>query len=117
MNLSRIGGNMRYAHRLSLLFVASSLVVSCASGSQSDSTRPSGSRDVISQEQLAELPAGSSCMDAVRRYNSSWLRPRGQAGMGSGQTVEVYVDNVHAGGTDVLAARPLDGITEIRYQR
>jgi len=35
--------------------------------------------------------------------------------MGSGQTVQVYVDNVRAGGTDFLTARPLDGIVEIRY--
>ncbi len=115
MNLSRIGGNMRYALRLSLLFVVATLAWSCAAGSQSDSTRPRGSRDVISQEELAELPAGSSSMDAVRRLRSTWLRTRGTGGLGSTQTVQVYMDNVHAGGVDFLEARSLDGIVEIRY--
>lgn len=115
MNLSLIGGHMRYALRLSLLLVISSLLTSCAAGSQTGSSRPSGSRNRITQEQLAELPVGLSCMDAVRRLRSSWLRVRGAAGLSSSQTVQVYVDNVHAGGLDFLNSRPLDGIVEIRY--
>jgi hypothetical protein len=117
MNPSRIGGNMRHTHRLTVLFVVTSLIMSCASGSQTDSTRPRTSRNVISQEDLAELPPGATAMDAVRRLRSTWLRTRGMSGTGiaSTQTVRVYIDNVHAGGLDLLEGRSLDGIVEIRY--
>jgi hypothetical protein len=37
-------------------------------------------------------------LDAVRRLRSTWLRTRGMAGMGSAQAVQVFLDNVHAGG-------------------
>lgn len=112
---SRNGGKMRYAHRLTLLCAVSSLVLSCAAGSQSDAASPRNSRNMISQQELAELPGQLSALDAVRRLRSTWLRVRGMGGMGSAQTVQVYVDNVHAGGVDFLQNRPLDGIIEIRY--
>jgi hypothetical protein len=108
---------MRHTHRLTVLFVVTSLIMSCASGSQTDSTRPRTSRNVISQEDLAELPPGATAMDAVRRLRSTWLRTRGMSGTGiaSTQTVRVYIDTVHAGGLDLLEGRSLDGIVEIRY--
>jgi hypothetical protein len=106
---------MRYALRLTFIFAMSSLMLSCAATSQSGSGSSAGSRDVISQQELAELPASMTAMDAVRRLRSTWLRTRGMAGLGSTQTVQVYVDNVHAGGVDFLQARSLDGIVEIRY--
>ena len=106
---------MRYARRLTLLFAVSTLALSCAAGTQSDTASPRGSRNVISRQELADLPGQLSALDAVRRLRSTWLRTRGMAGMGSSQTVQVYVDNVHAGGLDFLQNRPLDGIVEIRY--
>ncbi len=106
---------MRYALRLTFMFAVSAVIMSCAAASQSGSSTSSSNRNLISQEQLAELPAGLSAMDAVRRLRSTWLRVRGMSGLGSSQTVQVYVDNVHAGGLDFLEARPLDGIVEIRY--
>ena len=116
MALSLIGGNMRYARRLTMLFAVSSIALSCAAGSPSDSARPRGSsRNVITQEELAELPQQLSALDAVRRLRSTWLRTRGMAGMGSAQSVMIYVDNVRAGGVDFLESRPLDGIVEVRY--
>jgi hypothetical protein len=113
---SLIGGNMRRSHRLTLLFAVSSIVLSCAAGSQSDSARPRGSsRNVITQEELAALPQQLSALDAVRRLRSTWLRTRGMAGMGAAQSVRIYVDNVHAGDVSFLEGRPLDGIVEMRY--
>ncbi len=106
---------MRHAHRLTLLFAVSSLVLSCAAGTQSDSASPRGSRNIISQEELAALPGQLSALDAVRRLRSTWLRTRGMAGMGSAQAVQVFIDNVRAGGVDFLNNRPLDGIVEMRY--
>ena len=111
----RIGGIMRNALRWIQVLVAAAVVSACAAGTQSDSTRPSGSRNVITREQLDELPPASSAMDAVRRLRSTWLRPRGSGGLGASQAVLVFVDNVHAGGLEFLESRPLDGIMEIRY--
>lgn len=106
---------MRVASRLTLLFAVVLLISSCASSTQSDSSRPGTSRNMISGEELAELPGQSSCLDAVRRLRSNWLRTRGMAGLGSTQVVLAYVDGVRAGGVDFLESRPLDGIVEIRY--
>ena len=107
---------MRRAHRLTFLFVVSSLVLSCASGSPSDTAaRPSSSRSVISSEELAALPGQLSCSDAVRRLRSTWLRTRGAASARGNLQVQVYMDNVRVGGIDFLQSRSLDGITEIRY--
>ena len=106
---------MRHAHRLALLFSVSVLIMSCAAGSQSDAARPRGSRNLISSEELAELPGQLTALDAVRRLRATWLRTRGSGGLGANQTVRVYVDNVHAGGIEFLESRPLDGIVEIRF--
>ena len=106
---------MRRAHRLTLLFAVSSLVLSCAAGSQSGTARPSTSRNVISSEEIAELPGYLSAADVVRRLRSTWLRTRGAAGTGGNLEIQVYTDNVHAGGLDFLESRPMDGVVEIRY--
>lgn len=107
---------MRRFHRLTLLFAVSSIVLSCAASRQTDSARPrSSSRSVISQEELAALPQQLSALDAVRRLRSTWLRTRGMAGMGSAQSVQIFVDNVHAGDVNFLESRSLDGIVEMRH--
>ncbi len=106
---------MRRAHRLTLLFAVSSLVVSCAAGSQTDSARPRGSRTVISREELADLPAQQNVLQAVRRLRSTWLRTRGRSTAQGVNEIMVYSDGVRLGGLDILESRPLDGIVEIRF--
>lgn len=106
---------MRHASRMTLLFAVALLVSSCAAGAQSDTSSPRSSRNVITQAELADLPAQLTVLDAVRRLRSTWLRTRGMAGLNASQEVLAYVDNVRAGGVDFLQARPLEGITEIRY--
>ena len=106
---------MRRAHRLTLLFAVSTLALSCAAGSQRDSARPSSSRNVITAEELGELPGQLTALDAVRRLRSTWLRTRGAASARGNLQVQVYMDNVRLGGLDFLQSRSLDGIVEIRY--
>ena len=107
---------MRLAHRLTLLLAVSSMFLSCAAGPQSASNSPRGSRNVISGEELSEIAGQVSALDAVRRLRSGWLRSRGGSGAGGG--IQVYVDNVHAGGLEFLD-RPLDGIdlTSTKFRR
>lgn len=82
-----------------------------ASGSTGSS---SGSRDVISAEQLAELPS-MSALDAVRRLRPRWLRVRGQDNVGTDQGPLVIVDDVPMGSTEMLDAYQIRDLAEIRY--
>lgn len=106
---------MRYARNLVLLFAVSWLALSCSAGSQSDSSHPRTARNVISGEELAELSGQLSCEDAVRRLRPTWLRTRGAASARGNLQIQIYVDNVRAGGPEFLQSRSLDGIAEIRY--
>lgn len=95
------------ARPLVALAAAAVLALGCASaGGGTGSTR--GSRDVLTQEQLADASV-STAFEAVQRLRSSWLRPRGAG------TLWVYVDGVRAGNVDHLRTMSTSGIIEIRY--
>ncbi len=106
---------MRYALRFTLLLGAAAFVWSCAASSGSGSNRERGSRNLISQEELAALPPSLSAYDAVRRLRSTWLRTRGAASLRGNLRVQVYMDNVRLGGVEFLQNRSLDGVKAIRY--
>ena len=106
---------MRHTRRLTLLFAVCFLVSACASGTQSSSQRPRGSRTVITQAELAELPPEMNAYQAVRRLRPTWLRARGPANFDGAAAIRVFMNGVHVGTVQFLETRPLDGITEIRF--
>lgn len=57
------------------LFAA--LVAACASGSGGSGSGGGGNANLITREQILELPNGTA-LSVVQRYRSSWLRPRSQ---------------------------------------
>ena len=105
---------MRFV-RLAFLAAASSLAVACATGTQSSSDRPRGSRNVITQEQLAELPPEYNLYQAIRRLRPGWLRARGPSNMDGAAAIQVFLNNVRVGTADILETRPLDGVLELRF--
>jgi len=83
----------------------------------SSSSRSSGSRDVITQEELAKVDV-QNALDAVRRLRPSYLQTHG--GLSSSitqgpQDVVVYVDNTRMGGPSTLAQIPITDVKEIQY--
>jgi outer membrane cobalamin receptor len=113
----------------SLLIVAAVVIAGvpgCASSpaasgatqqSASSSSRSRGSRDVITQEELAKVDV-QNALDAVRRLRPSYLQTHG--GLSSSitqgpQDVVVYVDNTRMGGPGTLAQIPITDVKEIQY--
>ena len=113
----------------SLLIVAAVVIAGvpgCASSpaasgatqqSASSSSRSRGSRDVITQEELAKVDV-QNALDAVRRLRPSYLQTHG--GLSSSitqgpQDVVVYVDNTRMGGPSTLAHIPITDVKEIQY--
>ena len=91
-----------------------------AGATQQSSSAPSrarGSRDVITQEELAQVDV-QTALDAVRRLRPNFLQTHG--GMSSSitmgpQDVVVYVDNTSMGGPSALAQIPVADVKEIQY--
>jgi len=113
----------------SLLIVAAVVIAGvpgCASSpaasgatqqSASSSSRSRGSRDVITQEELAKVDV-QNALDAVRRLRPSYLQTHG--GLSSSitqgpQDVVVYVDNTRMRGPSTLAQIPITDVKEIQY--
>jgi outer membrane cobalamin receptor len=92
-----------------------------ASGATQQSTaspsRSRGSRDVITQEELAKIDV-QNALDAVRRLRPSFLQTHGGASSSitqGPQDVVVYVDNTRMGGPSTLAQIPITDVKEIQY--
>ena len=85
--------------------------------SSSTASRARGSRDIITQEELANSDV-QTALDAVRRLRPNFLQTHG--GMSSsitqgGQDIVVYVDNTRMGGPSALAQIPINDVKEIQY--
>ncbi len=87
----------------------------CASSTQGGTTRSRSSRAPISTEELTALPTGYTAFDAVQRLRPRWLRPRGPASFSGNAPVIVFMDNVRAGGVDILTSIPLERVNTIRF--
>lgn len=87
------------------------LAMACASGSSSSSdSTPSRDRNVITQEEVAELPP-QDAYQVVQRLRPRWLRQRGTGG-----TAQVRIDGrLIQGGVTALRTLRAAEIREIRY--
>lgn len=105
------------AGRLSMLVVASGVLAAlpaCASGGASGDA--SASRNVITAEQLSDMPQGSA-YDAVQRLRPRWLQGRGISSVRSGapELAQVYLDGAPMGGLRALHNITINQVEEIRY--
>lgn len=98
--------------RLLLVMLGVGLVLGgCATAG--DSGR-SGSRDVISQEQIDRYD-GHSLYLLVQSVRPMWLRTRGSGSMQLAEPVRVYVDGVARGTVRTLENLHPRDVAEVRY--
>lgn len=96
-----------------LLVAAVLLATGCASSGESG---PRRSRDVITSEELMEVPH-SNVFDAVRVLRPRWLQPRNMGSLRSQapQTPRVYVDGQFRGDLVELTRFAPNEVEEIRF--
>lgn len=100
---------MRRTRFLSLLAVVI-LGSACASSGQPGQSRPRRSSNLITAEELSELPV-SSAYEAVRRLRPAWLQARGRSPL-----PVVYRNNARWGDDpSSLESIQIDIITEMRF--
>ena len=111
---------------LLVISAAALVTVGCASAggssgatqqSASSPSRQRGSRDVITQEEIANTDV-QTALDAVRRLRPNFLQTHGGASTSitqGPQDVVVYVDNTRMGGPSALAQIPINDVKEIQY--
>lgn len=105
--------------RIPRLILCLSVAAACASGGAHPSSAPPRNPDVITEQELADVPY-SNAYDAIQRLRPQMLLPRGGAASSSitqqaSYTIRVYLDNVPVGGIADLKQIQLAGIKEIRY--
>jgi hypothetical protein len=105
---------MRRAVMLGLFMI---LVASCASsGEQERPPRGRSDRIVLAEIEATSL---SNAFDLVERLRPAWLRPRGQASLSGGGSMEpvVYFENTRMGGPSALRTIDARSVEEIRLIR
>jgi outer membrane receptor protein involved in Fe transport len=97
-----------------VLFLAV-VVLGCAS---SGTTRAPRNPNLITLEELEELPAGTA-YDAVQRLRPNWLRSRsatvGRSGRGEVNLPAVFADGVYFGPIDSLGRFGIEAIEVIEF--
>lgn len=87
------------------------------SSQASQRSRPRGSRDRITADELATIDV-QNALDAVRRLRPNFLQTHGGATSSitqGSQDVVVYVDQTRMGGPSALAQIPINDVKEIQY--
>ena len=103
---------MRLSH-LPVLLVLLFAAAACAVKSDTGSAR---STDVLTAEELREVPV-TSVYDAIRRLRPNWLRVRSAptAGNPVPERPVVYVDGVRAGSVGILRDMRREHVVRIEY--
>lgn len=102
--------------RLTLALLAGALLTLSGCASTGGEGTPKGSRDVITSEQLAEIPSVTA-LQAINRLKSNWLRTRGPDSFRGAFPLAVIVDGVRQEGLFVLDSYRCGAIEEIRLVR
>jgi hypothetical protein len=90
---------------------------SASSSAQQQASRPRGSRDRITADELATIDV-QNALQAVQRLRPNFLQTRGGASSSitqGPQDVVVYVDQTRMGGPSTLAQIPITDVKEIQY--
>lgn len=97
---------------LALASVTALALGACVGGANVESaSRPTRSRNVLTAQELAELPYDNA-YDAIRRLRPTWLQRR--AG-GQAAYPVVFIQDSRAGDLDRLRSIPLQDVAEIRF--
>lgn len=99
--------------RGSLLILLVAALAGCG-GSASRGASDAGRSDRITREQIGET-AYADLYEMILARRGTWLRTRGPDSFRSSSTIQVYRDDVHMGGVDVLRAMHPMEIEYVRY--
>ncbi|CAN5180057.1 hypothetical protein BH23GEM4_BH23GEM4_15620 [soil metagenome] len=100
--------------RAARLLLLPLVLAACATASTGDGTRPSGSRDAITAEEIRAAPQ-MNAFDLIQALRSRWLRIRGSGSMSRPEFVKVYRDGSYAGSPAALRRMSTREISEIRF--
>ncbi len=105
---------MPFVVLLSIVLVLGS--TACASGGASgSSTAPSGNRDLLMRDEI-DKGQWANAYEAVRNLRPQWLRVRGRDTItGDAGGVQVVLDDVRLGGTEVLRTVPISGVVYFQF--
>jgi hypothetical protein len=92
--------------------LALAVLLSCASGTQS--TSPSGSRDVLTAKDLAES-GDPNLLLALERLRPNWVRPRGVVSLSGPSPVVAYVNGLRVGGVEYLVDITINEVELVRF--
>jgi hypothetical protein len=107
-----------------VLSIGCASATSAASAPRAHSSRFDASRidaastaSVLTAADLARAPEAYTALEAVRQLRPLFLRPRETTGMLRGQSAQiaVYINDLYAGGADVLQTVPTSAIESMRY--
>ena len=97
---------------IALLLVPAACATSPVAGGATDGT---SSRDWIMRDEM-DKGNWANAYEVVRNLRPQWLRVRGRDTiMGEPGGVQVVLDDVRLGGTDVLRTLPVSGITYLQW--
>ncbi|HMG17577.1 MAG TPA: hypothetical protein VK573_02540 [Gemmatimonadales bacterium] len=85
------------------------LIAVSACAGRSSGGAPPRDRNLITQDELSERNF-TSLLHAIEALRGNWLSLRGPDGR-----VQVYVDQVHIGGVDILRTIPVTSVLLIRH--
>jgi hypothetical protein len=103
---------MRYIRSFAVLATAAVITAACASSGGTG--RTTGSRDVLTRQQLMET-SSSNAFEAIQRLRPTWLRTRGTSSTRGSSEIVVFMDGVRVGEVDFLRSQRLDNVIEIRF--
>ncbi len=95
---------------ITLVMLLGLAVGACSTTGTATGSEARGSRDLITEEELAQSP-DLSLYDAVRRMRPQWLQVRGTGT----ESPRVYVDGASRGGLDELRSLRVPDVREVRY--
>jgi hypothetical protein len=92
------------------------LAAACSSGGANSGGAGGGNPDLITREQILDLPDGTA-LTVIQRYRSSWLRARSQGTFNSNEPdrAEVFVDEMHFGDINSLSRISSSAIASIQF--
>jgi hypothetical protein len=96
---------------LPALLLLLAAATACASSGATSGTQRRGSREVITEEEIAAVEV-STALDLIQRLRPEFLRPRGG---GTAGQVAIYLDGVRQQNSSVLQTISKEMVREVRY--
>lgn len=98
------------------LFIVAFVLACSAAACASTGGASGGSADLITREQIDQLPPTNTVQEVIRRLRPRWLIARGNTSIQYGQALpQVYVDGLRMGGPEALDNLQPNDVQELRF--